>query len=174
MTMTLGIPGHIWTVRIGEYSIDQYRQTFRDSNINVSNWAEKDVIRHITPANRRFNLDLVVEKSSTFGITEDCNFSEHVSLAEAVGYKPCPPEAALALRLQYVDQPEGEWLQVAMLPTGSGGGYDNVLSLVNHDGQLCLWWSSLHFNLTGYVPTKPGPNRPRLWLHGEPRLVVEI
>ena len=172
--MTHLVPERIWTVRIGEYGIEQYREALLASGTDISYWAEKDVLRHIEPASGRYDLDLAVQASSVFGIAEDCNFSEHVTLAEAAGYRPCPSEAALALRLHYADQPEGEWLQIAMQPAGSGGGYDNVLCLVNYHGRLCLWWSWLHFNLTGYLPTKPGPARQRIWLYGEPRLVVEI
>lgn len=168
------VPIHTWTVRIGEASIDEYRNAFAAASIDVNHWAEKDVLRHITPSEQRYDVTLAIQTSEAFGLDKESRFSEHVNYAKNCGYDACPAEAVLAFRLSHLSQPEGEWLQAAMHPTGSGGGYDNVLSLVNHEGRLRLWWSWLHFGLTGYIAYQPGPRRARIWMFGEPRAVVEI
>jgi len=59
-------------------------------------------------------------------------------LAHSRGYQLCPPEVAVQLRLQYHDQPVGEFLDVAMEPIATYEGVLAGLSLANGGAGLML------------------------------------
>ena len=54
--------------------------------------------------------------------------------AEERGWKKCPVEVGPQLRLQYLDQPYGEWLVIAMEPIADSGGDLELFNVYHGDG----------------------------------------
>ena len=63
--------------------------------------------------------------------------------AEFLGFALCPPEVGPQLRLQYLDQPPGELLHIAMQPIARYSGDPVLLDIENADHGLVLF---------GYTP----------------------
>ena len=80
-------------------------------------------------------LDLVVLSVSELGFGErNVSISNINARAESLGFALCPPEAGPQLRLQYLDQPLGEVLHIAMQPIARYNG-----DLVYLDVENGLW-----------------------------------
>ena len=58
--------------------------------------------------------------------------------ARALGLELCPPSFGLELRLQYMDQPVGEKLHVAMKPITSSDGEPRIFVVAHSDKGLSL------------------------------------
>jgi hypothetical protein len=65
-------------------------------------------------------MELVVVTVSEIGFNQCATPAEVWARAEEIGLSLCPPEVGPQLRLQYLDQPNAEWLQIAMLPISCG------------------------------------------------------
>lgn len=79
-------------------------------------------------------VELVVRSVEELGFKDGATREQVYNRAKEIGLDLCPAEVGPQLRLQYKDQPKGEWLLIAMEPiTGSGGGLD-VFSVERNDG----------------------------------------
>jgi hypothetical protein len=68
-----------------------------------------------TPTN--VALDLVVVAVAELGFGEDGTSIDSIyARARSLGLELCPPDLGLALRLNYLNQPRGEFLHIAMRP----------------------------------------------------------
>jgi len=58
--------------------------------------------------------------------------------AAELGLRLLPAEAGAQLRLQYLDQPVGEWLHIAMQPVAAGSGNPLIFEIGNSGAGLKL------------------------------------
>ncbi len=62
-------------------------------------------------------LDLVVVSVAELGFPEDgASLDAVYARARSLGLELCPPDLGLALRLNYLNQPRGQFLHIAMSP----------------------------------------------------------
>jgi hypothetical protein len=84
-------------------------------------------------------VDLVVVSVSELGFgTDSALIAEVHARARQLGLELCAPEVAPLLRLQYLDQPLGEFLRIAMEPIAIYGGELVELTLANGGAALSL------------------------------------
>ena len=82
----------------------------------------------------RADVDLVAISAAELGVADDTASLADIYLrAEKLGLRMVPAEAGPQLRLQYPDQPVGEFLHVAMTPIKTWEG-DEVLFVVANGG----------------------------------------
>jgi hypothetical protein len=79
----------------------------------------------------RTDVDLVVVSVAELGFQDATPLGEIYRRAGELGLELCPAEVAPLLRLQYVNQPVGEFLNVAMRPIATYGGDLIALSVAN-------------------------------------------
>ena len=104
---------------------DSVRNSFSRSELNVS-------VVSVT-------LDLVVVSVAELGITaERAPLALIYSQARKLGFTLAPVDAGPYLRLQYVDQPVGEFLNVGMDPIGIPDGESIILVVANGGAGLLL------------------------------------
>ncbi len=105
------------TVVIGNRrSIAALRAALNAAGMAIGDLAEEALDR-LTLAGEPVEVDLVVRSAVELGITaEDTNLAEVAERAKAFGLALCPAEVGPQLRLQYPDQPLGEFLRIAMRP----------------------------------------------------------
>jgi hypothetical protein len=85
------------------------------------------------------DVDLVVLSAAELGFEAESEpLAEIYAQAARIGLELCPAEVAPQLRLQYLDQPLGEFLHVAMKPLATEGGDFVNLSLANGGAGLLL------------------------------------
>jgi hypothetical protein len=87
----------------------------------------------------RTDIDLVLLFVAELGFEgESAPLAEIHARATQLGLEPCPAEVAPQLRLQYLDQPVGEFLHIAMKPLATERGDFVGLSLANGGAGLLL------------------------------------
>jgi len=108
----------VWkTIKVGGVlkAADDFRNALKKSNINVSEWVSEVLDRSSAEASlEEQEIDLViVSPRKDFGTDR---FEDVCRRAESLGLEMCSREIGPQLRLQYLDQPKGERVLIAMRP----------------------------------------------------------
>ena len=111
----------------------------------------------------RQDLDLVVVSAAELGFNADENVALEAvdDRAELLGFALCPADIGPLLRLDYVDQPEGEFLHVAMVPIATYAGQPTDFTLGNDGAALLLLGGDGRPDLTVSAVTRFVFVRPR-------------
>lgn len=131
----------VWkTVKLGTYKTpDEYREALKSAGMSIGVWGDdwidggNYVLNGIACSKEEIDLDLLVLSVGDIGFKGGANYSSVCAKARELGLNLCPAEVGPALRLQYGDQPNGEWLRIAM----------KAVSGV-HDGSVGLWDENLY------------------------------
>jgi hypothetical protein len=118
----------IWkTITIGEYKGANAVRAAIDAApcpIAMGDWADEILGRPAFPFSRaKLDIDLVVVSAAQLGFGPDgASLHDIYARADTFGLDLCPAEVGPILRLNYLDQPLGEFLHVAMRPVATYGG----------------------------------------------------
>jgi len=134
----------VWkTVKLGTgfRTTDDFRKALKGNRFNLSDWAS-DILGEpaFTVATEETEVDLVRVTVGELGFKKGAQRDQIYERAKELGFELCPPEVGPQLRLQYQDQPDGEWIFVAMEPILASGGGPEVF-LMERDGSE-LWLRS--------------------------------
>lgn len=112
----------------------------------------------------RLELDLVAVSLVELGFPagEDVALEDIHARADMLGYALCPAEAGAQLRLQYLNQPVGEFLHVGMQPIATYEGELTDLTVGNGGAGLLLLGGDGRANTTFPASTRFVFVRPRL------------
>jgi hypothetical protein len=115
----------VWkTIKLGTHkTAADLKAAITSSDCRIADWADNLMKQAaFTLAAEETEVDLVVKSVADLGFTPATPYRTICVKAQVLGLALCPSEVGPQLRLQYLDQPKGEWLRVAMDPiTGSGG-----------------------------------------------------
>jgi hypothetical protein len=112
--------------------VNALRRALDAARVRVGDSADEVLGRpafHFSQA--RTDVDLVVVSVAELGFQDATPLGEIYRRAGELGLELCPAEVAPLLRLQYVNQPVGEFLNVAMRPIATYGGDLIALSVAN-------------------------------------------
>jgi uncharacterized protein YjiS (DUF1127 family) len=129
------------TIRIGTF-----KDTFALSNAmsaigcGVGNSAAEILARPaFTLSRRQAEVELVAVSVAELGFQGETSSLREIYLrAQELGFALAPPEIAPQLRLQYLDQPIGEFLTIGMKPIRTWAGEAVVLTVANGGAGLIL------------------------------------
>ena len=130
------------TIRLGTNGLktaDDFRKFLKDNGFSIGDYAN-DILGKptFTAAAEEIELDLVVASVAELGFKNGATREQIYARAKELGLDLCPAEVGPQLRLQYKDQPNGEWLIVAMEPiAGSVGGLE-LFGVERYDSDLWL------------------------------------
>ena len=123
--------------------------------IAIGDQADEILGRPAFPFTRtKFDVDLVVVSMAELGFDLDgASLRDIYARANTFGLELCPPEVGPILRLNYLDQPLGEFLHIAMRPVATYDGELVDFTLGNGGGALLLIGGDAHPDvvLTGGV-----------------------
>lgn len=105
--------------------VDDYTQSMLDSN-------------DFTVAKNAERLNLVRLTVNDLGFPRGATTKEIYDKAQELGLDLCPAEVGPHLRLQYADQPLGEWVYIAMKPIADRDGNPHVFKLERYEDGLWL------------------------------------
>ncbi len=132
----------IWkTISVGLHrGVNAVRNAFDDARIAVGDSADEVLGRPaFTFTRERRELDLVVLSVAALGFgAEGAALGDIHARAIRLGLELCPEEVGPHLRLQYLNQPVGEFLHVAMKPQRTYGGDLVDFTLANSGAGLAL------------------------------------
>ncbi len=133
----------VWkTIKLGTSGLkttDDFRKAIKDGGIKIGDYAN-DILGKpaFTVAIEETELDLVVVSVAELGFKNEATCKQIYARAKERGLDLCPDEVSPQLRLQYKNQPKGEWLIVAMEPIRASAGDPHVFVVGHDDGGLWL------------------------------------
>lgn len=150
----------------GPRTAGDFRRALRDDEVMVSERAS-DMLGEsaFTVADEEIVVELVLVTVAELGFKNGVRWDLYKPV-EKLGLELCPPEVGPQLRLQYLDQPNKEWINVAMKPFLDSGGNLKVFSVVRDDFKLCL------FSDGGYPGQFWYPDSQWVWVLRHPRKTV--
>jgi hypothetical protein len=133
----------IWrTIKLGTKKITfALKAALIEADCYISAWAE-DIMNQsaFTLSEGEREVDLVVLSVAELGFNKGACLKDIYAKAKELGLGLCPAEVGPQLRLQYSEQPTGEWLIVAMEPvTDSVGILRELYVGRENDGGLWLY-----------------------------------
>ena len=103
-------------IEIGTYKdVKSLRKALEESGAQIGNWAS-DILNKTKLSKSKQSLDLVVRSVKELGFPNRAKLEDIYKAAKNQGLDLCPDEVGPQLRLQYSNQPNGEWLVIAMEP----------------------------------------------------------
>lgn len=108
-------------------------------DIIISSYA-KDLLSKTTYPKKKENIDLVILTPKDLGLTNYCTTTQLFDEANLAKYgvELCPAYVAPFLRQEYMNQPNGELLYIAMNPIAASDDDPSVFG-VGRDGDGGLW-----------------------------------
>ena len=114
------------TIKLGTglKTADDFRDALKKDGYRIGDWAN-DIIGKpaFTASETETEVDLVVLTVAELGFKDGATRKDIYDRALERGLELCPSEVGPQLRLQYKDQPKGEWLVIAMEPITDSVGY---------------------------------------------------
>ncbi len=112
----------------GLQTADDFRKAVKSAGMKIGDWAN-DILGKpaFTATESVTEVELVVVSVAELGFKDGATRKDIYIRAQEFGLDLCPPKVGLQLRLQYTDQPKGEWLVIAMEP------------IIDSDGDLSLF-----------------------------------
>lgn len=132
---------------------DDFRKALKKADCNIGDWGN-DILGKpaFTVSPKETEVELVVVSVAELGFKDGATRADIYKRANELGLDLCPNEVGPQLRLQYKDQPKGEWLLIGMEPITDSGGDLRVFSvwrggggkqwLLGGDGGPGSFWSA--------------------------------
>jgi hypothetical protein len=162
----------IWkSIQIGNFSSKRLLYgALEDADCGIGDTAEEMLVMpEFTLSAVATKLNIVVLSVSELGLGQENEaLGDIYAQAQKVGFKLCPPEVGPQLRLQYFEQPIGEFLNIAMAPIRTRSGPSGIFSVGNGGDGLLLIGDEVSsdtkfYQLTRFVfvrPAEPSPLNP--------------
>lgn len=117
----------------------EFQKAIETQGMKVYGWAA-DILKspNFKVVGERGDADLVEVSVAGLGFNKITRYDAICARAEELGLELCPPEVGPQLRLQYADQPNGEYLSIAMKAINNDSGGDPNVFHVNRAGDE-LW-----------------------------------
>lgn len=116
---------------------DEYRTALKKAGRRIGDWGD-DILGRISCSQEEIDLDLVAMSVADLGFRGGARYEGLCAKAVELGLELCPAEVGPALRLQYGDQPKGQWLLIAMEAITDRDGGRSIFSVGHDDGDLRL------------------------------------
>jgi len=150
-----GVVGTVWkTITLGNFANSfALRNALDAGGCGIGDLAEQIIARPaFTLAPTRTVVDLVAAPAAEFGLTaESAALGDIYARAEKLGLSLAPAEVGPELRLQYLDQPIGEFLRIGMKPITTWNGDPVIFVVANGGAGLIL--IGQHTSADTQIPT---------------------
>ena len=136
----------VWkTIKLGTglKTAKDFRKALKKSGNRIGDWGD-DILGQpaFTVSKSEVEVDLVNISVAELGFKDGATRKDIYDRASELGLQLCPAEVGPQLRIQYADQPKGEWLRIAMEPIADSDGLLNVFDVAyGRDGR---WLGGSH------------------------------
>jgi hypothetical protein len=148
----------VWkTISLGNFkNVDEIFKAFIRDGLKMDECAS-NILRspQFVISSTKIEIQLVCVSVFDLGFEEGASYQNICDKAKEFRLEPCPSEVGPQLRLQYKDQPFGEWLRVAMEPISDTEGNFHIFDIENDDEELflysycghpdCFWGGNYYF-----------------------------
>lgn len=141
----------VWkTVKLGTYtSQNALKNDLKKKGVLMDNWVPNIITEPaFTIEREKRKIDLVNVSVTDLGFTKCAPLRDIYNRAFKLDLLLCPAEVGPQLRLQYYNQPKGDWLCVATEPIIAPGGYQCIFNVARSVGssQRFLYMLCGHFD----------------------------
>ncbi len=141
-----------WVVTPGSYrSFEECESIFASSGFKIDHPARRFLMR-MKCSEERTEIQFASATLEELRLRNAAPIGIIQGAVEANGFQLCQIEDGPALRLFLKDQPEGEWLFLAMEATTDGKGCREILALKHDHAGLCLTAVDAS-DLDGFIPS---------------------
>ena len=132
------------TIELSTKSPEEYTRELREQGFQTYDYAQ-DMLNKMETLKQKEKIDLVSFSVGQLGFPNGATLVQIYDKAKELDLELCPPQVGPELRLNYKDQPNGEWLRIAMEAISGRDGRPRVFRVVSNDGGLwlCHYWSPL-------------------------------
>ncbi|MFA6228216.1 MAG: hypothetical protein WC668_03445 [Patescibacteria group bacterium] len=118
---------------------DDFIKAIEKKGGQTSDWA-KDIMGkpEFAVAKKETKEKLIILAVADLGFKGGAKLKDIYEQAKKLGLEFCPPETGPQLRLQYTDQPLGEWILIGMEPISGSGGDPSVFDVERSGGEPWL------------------------------------
>ena len=129
---------------------------FRSADCGIGDAAEQMLSQiDFNPNNTKANVDLVALSLAELGFeNEEASLTAVYSRALELGFQLATPEVGPQLRLQYFNQPLGEFLDIGMAPIKSEDGKSGIFIVANGGAGLVLISRGADVNAQVHTPSR--------------------
>jgi hypothetical protein len=142
-------------ITIGGKTAKELTKELKDNGFEISDYAKDEMMenKEFKPLKKAEKLDLVILSVNDLGFPSGATRQEIYEKAQELGLKIVPAEVGPQLRLQYEDQPMGEYLIIGSEPLAASSGNLSVFNVDHRDSGRWLdnfpgnpgnHWLSLH------------------------------
>ena len=126
-----------------KYMVEHMRQQAEEAASKSVMAKLKDTFGKKEIRQQREQVDLVRLTVRDLGFTQGATTDQIYAKAEEFGLELCPPEVGPEYRLQYKNQPMGEWFVIAMKQISDPDGNPHVFKLGHDEGGVWLlnYWA---------------------------------
>lgn len=140
----------VWkTIKLGTFkNADEFCEAFKKNGFKIGDWGYEILGNpEFTVFSAEEEIQLVNVSVASLGFKNGANYEDICAKAKEFGLELCPSEVGPQLRLQYKDQPKGEYLNITMEPITNSDG-DLSLFYVEHDDDGL--WLDGNYGFSGY------------------------
>ena len=145
----------VWRkIRIGTdlKTVEDFRRALRVRDVRDLTKETTELLRWVASSvsETEKEVALVLTTPAGLGFAKGAKLRQIYRKALQLGLELCPAEVGPQLRLQYFDQPKGQWLVIAMEPVNDykifnvDHGIDGILSLGSDKGDPDTFWGEDH------------------------------
>lgn len=111
------------TLGTGLSTAKDFHKALKDAGCKIGTWGDDTLGQRAFAASaERTEVNLVSVTVAELGFKKGATRREIYERAQELGLSLCPAEVGPQLRLQYLDQPLGEWLIIGMEPIADSDG----------------------------------------------------
>lgn len=150
------------SVRLGIHkTAESYIAALEAAGMKVGTYA-RQILPKVTFASKEEEIEIFLGSARDFGFTRNTARKAIFERAALHGYYPCPAEVGPAGRLQYTDQPHGEYRVLAMEPIAVADRLLKVFGFEHDDDGVWLDTSD------GHPGRECGPDAVWAWCRRKP------
>ena len=127
------------TVELGTHPNNAaLRKAILGADCKIGDWGA-DILKKVEVAKEPTDIDIIVLSVAELGFPNGATRKDIYNKALSLGLQLCPAEVGPQLRLQYLDQPHGEWILIGMEPITDSLGRLKVLGVEHGDYDRWLY-----------------------------------
>ena len=128
-------------IAVGGKSAKELTSAMEAENINIGSYAQSmlDNKKEFIPTQEKEALTLIRLTVADLGFRTGATTDQIYERAQELGLDLCPADAGPHYRLQYQNQPLGEWIYMGMKQITDSGGRPSVFRLEHDDDGLWLY-----------------------------------
>jgi hypothetical protein len=133
------------TIKIGTYaSVEDLAAAFEGDNFFDFTHTAQNLLERIPLTPVKTDIEIILATADDLGLKDDPSWLTLLNRARKLGLDPVPAEVGPQLRLQYLNQPPGEWIVVAMKPVVNRSCCSDSFVIGNNNAHLVLDASGGH------------------------------